>query len=63
VVENGGYFVKEAGNKYEIPLEKRIFNFVIRVIKYLKKLEKSVLNNVIIYQLTKNFNEFIYRIY
>ena len=53
VDENGKYFVKESSGNYEIPLDKRIFNFVVRVIKYLKTIKKSTITNVIIYQLTK----------
>jgi four helix bundle protein len=51
--DNKKYFVKDKFTKYEIPLDKRIFNFVIRVIKYLKKFQNSTINNVIIFQLTK----------
>ena len=47
------FFIKESGKEYNIPLEKRIFDFVIRVIKYLKIIQKSTINNVIVYQLTK----------
>ena len=52
-IENGKYFIKEKSGTYDIPLDKRIFNFVVRIIKYLQKLPKSNINNVIIYQLTK----------
>jgi hypothetical protein len=47
------YFVKENAAKYNIPLDKRIFNFVIRIIKYLKNIKRTNINNIIIYQLTK----------
>jgi four helix bundle protein len=52
-IENGKYFIREKSVTYDIPLDKRIFNFVVRIIKYLQKLPKSNINNVIIYQLTK----------
>jgi len=51
--ENGNYIIKEKPGSYEIPLDQRIFNFVVRVIKYLKKFQQSTINNVIIFQLTK----------
>jgi four helix bundle protein len=51
--EDGKFFVKEKLGKYETPLDNRIFNFVVRVIKYLKKFPNSTINNVIIFQLTK----------
>ena len=53
-IKEGKYFVKDFNNKYEISIDKRIFNFVIRVIKYLKNIQKSEINRVIIYQLTKS---------
>jgi len=52
-IENGKYLIKEKSGNYAIPLDKRIFNFVVRIIKYLQKIQKSTINNVIIYQLTK----------
>ena len=51
--ENGFWVVKDINSNYVISLDKRIFNFVIKSIKYLKNIEKSIINNVIIYQLTK----------
>jgi len=51
--KNSKVFVAEPAREYEIPLDKRIFNFVVRVIKYLKTIQKSTITNVIIYQLTK----------
>lgn len=51
--KSDGFYVKEASIKYDIPLQQRIFNFVVRAIKYLKTLQKSNISNVIIYQLTK----------
>ena len=44
----------ETSKHYDIPLEKRIFDFVIKTIGYLKKIQKSTVNNVIINQLTKS---------
>lgn len=52
--ENGNYVIKEKSGIYDIPLDKRIFDFVVRIIKYLQKLPKSIINNNIIYQLTKS---------
>ena len=52
-LDNGNYVIREQSGKYEIPLSERIFKFVIRVIKYLKKFKQSTINNVIIFQLTK----------
>jgi len=49
-----GFFVKDSSEKYTIRLDQRIFNFVIRIVKYLKSIQKSVLNNVIINQLAKS---------
>jgi len=52
-LKNESWIIKDVNTNYEISLDKRIFNFVIRVIKYLKTIEKSVINNVISYQLAK----------
>jgi four helix bundle protein len=52
-LEEGQYIVKDLSNKYEIPLDKRIFNFVLRIIKYLKNIQNSTINKVIISQLMK----------
>lgn len=52
-LKEGKYGLRENLSKYEIPLDNRIFNFVVRVIKYLKKFKQSTINNVIIFQLTK----------
>ena len=52
-LENGNYVIREKTGNYEIPLSDRIFNFVVRVIKYLKRFKHSTINNVIIFQLTK----------
>jgi len=51
--EKNGFVVLDAKGKYKIDLRKRIFDFVIRVVKYLKKFHKSVINDVIVYQLMK----------
>ena len=53
-IENGKYCINEKSGRYDIPLDKRIFSFVVRIIKYLQKLPKPAINNVIIYQLTKS---------
>ena len=52
-IEDRKYFIRQKSGSYDIPLDKRIFNFVVRIINYLQKLPKSTINNVIIYQLTK----------
>ena len=52
--ENGNYVVRDKLGEYDVPLDKRIFNFVIRVIKHLKNHPSSTINNVIIFQLTKS---------
>jgi hypothetical protein len=51
--ENSEFIVHDAQGKYEIDLRTRIFNFVIRIVKYLKKFHKSAINDVIVYQLMK----------
>jgi four helix bundle protein len=50
---DGKYIVRDISDKYDVPLDSRIFNFVVRVIKYLKIHPSSTINNVIIFQLTK----------
>lgn len=52
--ENKKYYIRDKSSGYDISIDKRIFNFVVQNIKYLKKLQKSNINNVIIYQLTKS---------
>ena len=52
-IVEGKYVIRDISEKYSIPLDGRIFNFVVRVIKYLKNHPSSTINNVIIYQLTK----------
>jgi len=49
-----GFKVKEVSKKYDIPLQQRIFNFSVRIIKYLRTLKKSNINNIVIYQLAKS---------
>lgn len=47
-------YVADAGNKYPLPLEERIFDFVIDVINFLKSVKYSPMNSVLINQLTKS---------
>ena len=54
VKEKVGYVVRDNSGKYEINLAERIFNFVIKIIHYLKKIPKSNINNIVISQLTKS---------
>jgi len=54
VVQSSNFFIKEKSGQYPIPLERRIFDFVIQVIKYVKLISKSNINSIIIYQLTKS---------
>ena len=49
-----GYFVQEADKQYTVSLEQRIFKFVIKIINFLKLIQKSTINNVIINQLVKS---------
>jgi four helix bundle protein len=53
VKEKHRYVILDKTGKYEINLAERIFNFVIKILQFSKKIPKSNINDIVVSHLTK----------